>query len=89
MNRHKTLAPSISADGRDPVYIVRWPGYATPSEAWAEAFFDNHADAFKYYEDRDKELAIAPNGPRRLHPPMHSREDPEVWVICIDPTFGS
>ena len=89
MNRDKTLAPSLPADGRDRVYVVRWPGCLTPSEAWAEAFFDNHTDAFKYYENRRRELAIAPSGPLRLHPPMHSRADPEVWVVCIDPTFGS
>ena len=47
---------------------------------WAEKYFDNHAEAFDYYERRRAEH---PTG--RISRPLQSREKPPAWVVCVDP----
>ena len=50
------------------------------SPAWAEKYFDNHTEAFDYFERRRAEH---PTG--RVHRPVQSHEKPTVWAVCVDP----
>jgi hypothetical protein len=61
-------------------YRLRWPGDLQPSEVWAEKYFDAHDDALRYFERRQVELS-----PRQVHMPIHSHEDPGIWVVCVEP----
>ncbi len=64
-------------------YEVRWPGDMGKSRTWAEKYFGDHSEAFRYYEKRQAELT-----PRRVHTPLHSREDDGIWVVCVEPSWG-
>ena len=72
--------PSRSFSARNRWYQVLWPGQPAPTYAWAERYFDNHTEAFDHY---DRHLAERPA--ERVHPPLRSHEDEEVWVVCVDP----
>jgi hypothetical protein len=72
--------PEIPGNGHQRWFLVRWPRSLQLSDAWAEKFFDNHADAFDYFEKRRAEH---PTG--RAHPPLPSHEDEHVWAVCVDP----
>ena len=70
----------IPADVRKRWYDVLWPGHTKLSRAWAEKFFSDHSEAFRYYE----ELKVERPG-LCVHPPMHSHEDRSIWVVCVWP----
>ncbi len=72
--------PELPAALRNRWFRIRWAGEREAGYAWAEKFFDNHAEAFDYYERR---LAEHPTG--RVHPPLASHEDAAVWAVCVDP----
>jgi hypothetical protein len=44
--------PEASAAGRNRWYRVKWPDQRNLSPAWAEKYFDNHTEAFYYFERR-------------------------------------
>lgn len=71
--------PEIPADARNRSYPIKRLG-DTPKRAWAEKFFDNHDDAWQYYEEQ---LKKRPG--QRIYHPMHSHEDRTVWVGCVEP----
>ena len=60
-------------------YSIRWPGDMQAAEAFAEKYFDSAQDALAYAERRRTEIA-----PRRVSGPIASREDPNVWAVCIE-----
>lgn len=60
-------------------YPIRWPGDAQPAEAFAEKYFDSAQDALEYAERRRTEIT-----PRRVSGPISSREDPNVWAVCVE-----
>ena len=72
--------PEASAAGRNRWYRVKWPDQRNLSPAWAEKYFDNHTEAFDYFERRRAEH---PTG--RVHRPVQSHEKPTVWAVCVDP----
>ena len=72
--------PEASAAGRNRWYRVKWPDQRNLSPAWAEKYFDNHTEAFDYFERRRGEH---PTG--RVHRPVQSHEKPTVWAVCVDP----
>ena len=72
--------PEASAAGRNRWYRVKWPDQRNLSPAWAEKYFDNHTEAFDYFEHRRGEH---PTG--RVHRPVQSHEKPTVWAVCVDP----
>ena len=65
--------PEASAAGRNRWYRVKWPDQRNLSPAWAEKYFDNHTEAFDYFERRRAEH---PTG--RVHRPVQSHEKPTV-----------
>ena len=72
--------PEASAAGRNRWYRVKWPDQRNLSPAWAEKYFDNHTEAFDYFERLRSEH---PTG--RVHRPVQSHEKPTVWAVCVDP----
>lgn len=60
-------------------YAIRWPGDMQTAEGFAEKYFDSAQDALAYAERRRNEIA-----PRRVSGPIPSREDPNVWAVCIE-----
>ncbi len=71
--------PEVDPNHRKRFYEIRWPGEPTPSEAFAERFFDNRDEAYDYYERRQTEI-----DPRRVHLPIPSEEDDHVWVVLVE-----
>jgi len=71
--------PEASAAGRNRWYRVKWPDQRNLSPAWAEKYFDNHTEAFDYFERRRAEH---PTG--RVHRPVQSHEKPSAWAVCVD-----
>ena len=69
--------PEASAARRNRWYRVKWPDQRNLSPAWAEKYFDNHTEAFDYFERRRAEH---PTG--RVHRPVQSHEKPTVWAVC-------
>ena len=72
--------PELPPAGRARWYPVYWPGAARLQAAWAEKYFDNHAEAFDYYEHR---YAEHPTG--RVYRPVQAHEPPTAWAVCVDP----
>ena len=72
--------PEILPDRRNRWYRVRWRDERQLKPAWAEKYFDNHSEAFDYAERRRTEH---PTG--RVSWPLHSKEAPTAWVVCVDP----
>src|SRR3954452_9262123 len=66
--------PEVSPDGRNRWYRVKWPDERQLKPAWAEKYFDSHAEAFDYFERRRTEH---PTG--RVHRPLQSQDKPTVW----------
>jgi hypothetical protein len=50
------------------------------SSGWAEKFFDNYPEAYAYFEQREQE-----HPRQRVLPPLHCQENPDLWVVCVDP----
>jgi hypothetical protein len=72
--------PEVPPSGRNRWYLLRWADERVLKHAWAEKYFDNHTEAFDYYERRRAEH---PTG--RVHRPMRDQEDCGLWVVCVDP----
>jgi hypothetical protein len=72
--------PELPPDRRNRWYRVKWTGERQLKPAWAEKYFDPHAEAYDSYQRR---LAEHPTG--RVHPSVHSQEKPAAWVVCVDP----
>jgi hypothetical protein len=72
--------PEASANRRNRWYRVKWPDERHLKPAWAEKYFDNHTEAFDYFEHRRAEH---PTG--RVYRPVQSHEKPAVWAVCVDP----
>src|SRR5260370_8203130 len=72
--------PEASAAGRNRWYRVKWPDQRNLSPAWAEKYFDNHTEAFDYFERRRSEH---PTG--RVHRPVQSHVKPTPWPASADP----
>ena len=80
MGRAVPAMPEVPAQNRNRWYRVRWPDERVLKPAWAEKYFDNHAEAFDYYERRRLEH---PTG--RVYRPLRDQETQTVWVVCVDP----
>src|SRR6476646_6086842 len=63
--------PEASAARRNRWYRVKWPDQRNLSPAWAEKYFDNHTEAFDYFERRRAEH---PTG--RVHGPCNRTRSP-------------
>ena len=72
--------PEINAEDRLRWYDVRWPGERKMSSGWAEKFFDNYPEAYSYFEQRQQERPD-----QRILSPLHCQENPDLWVVCVDP----
>jgi hypothetical protein len=72
--------PELSPDRRNRWYRVKWTGERHLKPAWAEKYFDHHAEAYDYYQRR-----LAEHSTGRVHPPVHTQEKPDAWVVCVDP----
>jgi hypothetical protein len=72
--------PEVTAENRNRWYRVRWPDERQLKPAWAEKYFDNHTEAFDYYERR---RVAHPTG--RVHRPVRDQENRGLWVVCVDP----
>jgi hypothetical protein len=70
--------PEVSADGRNRCFHLSWPGEQQLQSAWAEKYFDDHDEAFRYYERLHAE-----NPTKHVHTPTHSHEDINVWAVCV------
>ena len=57
--------PEASADRRNRWYRVKWPDERHLKPAWAEKYFDNHTEAFDYFEYRRAEHPTV-----RVHRPI-------------------
>jgi len=66
--------PELAPVRRNRWYRVKWPGEAQLKPAWAEKYFDNHTEAFDYFERRRAEH---PTG--CVHRPAQSHEKPAVF----------
>ena len=64
--------------------VNRWYWLAiggnTPADFFAERYFDVHSEALTYWQQRCDELGI-----ERVHRPVPSHENPQVWAVCILP----
>ena len=76
--------PEASPDRRNRWYRVSWPDQRHLKPAWAEKYFDNHSEAFDYYQRRRAEH---PTG--RVHRPVQSQEKPppgsSAWIRSDGP----
>jgi hypothetical protein len=72
--------PELSCALRNRWFRVKWPDERQLKPAWAEKYFDTHAEAFDYAELR---RAGHPAG--RVHRPVQSHESPAAWAVCVDP----
>ena len=80
INSYTAFVPELSAAARNRWYRVRWPEERHLKPAWAEKYFDNHTEAFDYYERRRAEH---PTG--RVHRPVQAHESLRIWAVCVDP----
>ena len=71
--------PEASAAGRNRWYRVKWPDQRNLSPAWAEKYFDNHTEAFDYFERRRGDIPpAASTGPcNRTRNPLSG---PSAWT---------
>jgi hypothetical protein len=75
--------PEPSAAGRNRWYRVKWPDQRNLSPAWAEKYFDNHTEAFDYFERRRAEH---PTG--RVHRPVRAENSNLLPISAIPRIVG-
>jgi hypothetical protein len=73
------LMPELSPHGRNRWYRLRWPDERHLKPAWADKYFDNHAEAFAYYQRLCAEDPAA-----HVHRPVRDHENRGLWVVCVE-----